>query len=226
MAHARQSGDTGADDSKRRKARPVKNSTLTKRQKLLRQARNRRYYQRRKMRNGAALSEHAGHRGLQQQVPSHAGDATQPQNNRMTGHPKDSNDKVAHGGTGKRRGGKAGLSLNDTPCPGPVGIAHGSSVGNMAHIDTLNQELLSWGYMEDRVKYCRALDKNLARALRASPVTRAAWIADMEEWLADGDDFAEELCAIAERGVSPTILSVIFTVQYMIAAVEARLEML
>ncbi len=96
----------------------------------------------------------------------------------------------------------------------------------MAHIDTLNQELLSWGYMDDRVKYCRALDKNLARALRASPVTRAAWIADMEEWLADGDDFAEELRAIADRAVSPTILSVIFTVQYMIAAIEARLEML
>ncbi len=88
----------------------------------------------------------------------------------------------------------------------------------------LNEALLDWGYTEDFVKYQRSLDKNMQKAQRADVQTRTSWMAEMRDWVAEGDKFVDTLYELASGEVTSSMLSVIFNVMYMRAAVEARLD--
>ncbi len=90
----------------------------------------------------------------------------------------------------------------------------------------LNAALLDWGYTEDFVKYQRGLDKNMRKAQRADVGLRTTWVGEMEDWLEEGESFADELYELASRELSPNLVAVSFNVLYMIAAVEARLAQL
>ncbi|TFK80551.1 hypothetical protein K466DRAFT_605240 [Polyporus arcularius HHB13444] len=180
------------------------------RSKLLRKARNRRHYEKRKL-------------GLTGNPLTRSTTAIPTDENRLSSVSTCSGSEVQGSNTSFGELMRSKSSMPQSVGSLPMLFPCTSTAIDASELVALNEALLAWGYMDDRVEYSRSLDRELRRARRASEEVRTTWINEMEEWLADGDRLAEELHDIASRELSSTLLSVIFNVLYMIAAVEARL---
>ncbi|KAI0684308.1 hypothetical protein C8T65DRAFT_748776 [Cerioporus squamosus] len=206
-----------------RRARTQLIPTDKARQALLRKERNRRYYVRRKLRESGTVPMDAVEpttlSGLEASKDTVQTDGT-------WGAPAIKQPEEQRGAAPRFQARSLGTPGIPDCSSGPVPVPATLSLGDAAQVRTLNEALLEWGYMRDSVKYQRGLDKNMRRAQRADDETRTTWMAEMDEWLAEGDELADELYKLASEEFSASILSVIFNVLYMIAAVEARLYQL
>lgn len=124
-------------------------------------------------------------------------------------------------------------SLLSTPLRIPMNPPDTARISQVA---SLNRRLQTWGFRDNPRDYV----DNLAQEYQAACMDGAsfeAWTAKMEDWIAEGDSLLDAIQAFMCDGyldlhtpeglqeIWRRITTVVFKVQYMIAAVEVRLDM-
>ncbi|KAI1786195.1 hypothetical protein LXA43DRAFT_898449, partial [Ganoderma leucocontextum] len=103
-------------------------------------------------------------------------------------------------------------------------------------VASLNRRLQTWGFHDNPRDYIESLAQQYRTACK-DEATLEAWTAKMEDWIVEGDSLLDAIQAFMCDGyldlhtpeglqeIWRRITTVVFKVQYMIAAVEVHLDM-
>ncbi|KAH9846591.1 hypothetical protein C2E23DRAFT_743716, partial [Lenzites betulinus] len=118
---------------------------------------------------------------------------------------------------------------------GPFAIPLTPNVALSTSFSRLNIRLKAWGYREDRAQFIAQYDAK-RRCATVDQEAHETWVQLQDSWVVEGDAILDEVERLLGEGalqglahaeglqVWQNVTSVVFKVQWIMAAVEARLD--